>query len=125
MLKRDKDRAVILYFIGGSVPTEADNEALDRLTDETGAFVRFRNGMVDDNDTLEICNGVAGDHIPPRYLAAYPVVDNNGVGSIPLETIRANEEPKVSASIAAEVGNANEGNPQQQFGGFGGFTTGN
>ena len=140
MNRNQKDKPVILLFIADSAPTDANYSMLETLERETGAIVKFRNGRAGENDSVEICNAVAGfvfpdkegnevDPIPARYLAKYPRVDENGKSELPIDVLRkADPGALVSSSVAAEVGSANDPNPNPNpanngFGGFGGFQT--
>ena len=56
-------KKVILFFIAGMVPTDAEREAAEKL-----GTARFRNAHLAKNDTVEKCDEVAG-LVPERYKA--------------------------------------------------------
>lgn len=59
----------ILFFVDGMAPTPADIKAASAIN----AQVMFRNARaVPADGCLEDCDGVAGDHVPPRYVEAFP-----------------------------------------------------
>lgn len=59
----------ILFFVDGMAPTPADLKAASAIN----AQVMFRNARaVPADGCLEDCDGVAGDHVPPRYVEAFP-----------------------------------------------------
>lgn len=123
MPRKDIEKAIILFFIAGSVPTDEDKAAIDAIEEADNAHVvKQRNGLASENDSLEAANGVAGPAIPERYAREYPHVDNAGVWSAP-RTVqqKAREFLAVSGTVADEVGSAamtpgptNPVNPQQQ-----------
>jgi hypothetical protein len=79
----------ILFFIEGSMPSEADFAAAKKI-----GTTKFRNALVVyDGDTLETCDGVAGA-VPKMYLDHFPVVD------APVEQI---DEAKVLAEQVAKA----------------------
>lgn len=91
---------VILYFINGMAPTEAQAEEAAGLK----ANVRFRNALLVDNagaEALEECDGVMGD-VPPRYQRAFGSApdDVSGIGA--LRMIHG-DEPGVTSSQAVHL----------------------
>ena len=69
--------ARILYFINGCTPTEIDVENASQLAGN----VVFRNALfVSDEDSLETCDGVAGN-VPAiyegRFLSAQAAIQEN------------------------------------------------
>lgn len=111
MHRLDATQYDILYFTEGTAPTEEDYQNLAAIEGASRAHrVKFRNGNVGANDSLEICRGVAGPAIPERYLREYPTVDNSGNWSEPQPEPKASKVPiPVSAKVASEVGTV----PQQ------------
>lgn len=79
MLRNNGTNFVILYFVAGSAPTKEDYDALNSIeTADRAHVVRFRNGLVIENDSIEPCDGVAGPSIPDAYRERYPSVNNSG-----------------------------------------------
>lgn len=65
---------VVLFFIASYKPTDADVDAAMKY----GPGCRFRNARFAQapGDPLEACDAVAGEHIPERYKAAFPLADD-------------------------------------------------
>lgn len=65
-----------LYFIRGSIPTEAEREAAKKL-----GITAFRNAQLaaDPSDPIELCDAVAGA-VPDRYakLKGVKVIETEG-----------------------------------------------
>ena len=65
---------VILYFIKGPLPSEADVKKASSY--DGSAKVVYRNGNhVEDTDSLELCDGVAGA-VPARYKEKFPSAED-------------------------------------------------
>lgn len=80
-------KKVILFFIAGMVPTDAEREAAEKL-----GTARFRNAHLAKNDSVEKCDEVAG-LVPERYKTL------EGVKVLGMKA----EEPKKEAAPAAPV----------------------
>lgn len=80
-------KKIILFFIAGMIPTEAERAAAEKLG--TG---RFRNAKLAANDSREQCDAVAG-LVPEIY---------NGVKGIKVLDVKA-EEPKKETVPTAPV----------------------
>lgn len=78
-------KKVILFFIAGMVPTDAEREAAEKL-----GTARFRNARLAKNDTVEKCDEVAG---------LVPEIYKNVKGTKVLD-VKA-EEPKAPAAPQA------------------------
>lgn len=80
-------KKVILSFIAGMVPTDAEREAAEKL-----GTARFRNARLAKNDTVEKCDEVAG-LVPEIYknVKGIKVLDGKA------------EEPKKETAPAAPV----------------------
>lgn len=64
----------ILFFVDGPTPSLRDLAVAAAI----GANVVFRNAQAVPGDahSLEICDGVAGEVIPPLYAEAYPTAED-------------------------------------------------
>ena len=78
-------KKVILFFIAGMVPTDAEREAAEKL-----GTARFRNANLAKNDTVEKCDEVAG-LVPESY---------KGVKGIKVLDVKAEEPKKETAPVA-------------------------
>lgn len=78
-------KKVILFFIAGMVPTDAEREAAEKL-----GTARFRNAHLAKNDSVEKCDEVAG-LVPERYKTL------EGVKVLGMKA----EEPKKEAAQVA------------------------
>lgn len=125
MRKSEQAKLIVLYFIRGAVPTDADEAAAEAIEAAEARFtVRFRNGLVGDNDTLEICNAVAGDYIPPSYTKKYPTVNADGSTTMSLSDMKSDAPVRpVNQALGEEIG-APVSQPSQGGGLFGGFQSG-
>lgn len=74
-------KKVILFFIAGMVPTDAEREAAEKL-----GTSRFRNARLAANDSIEKCDEVAG-LVPEAYkgVEGIKVLDEQGVSETPEE----------------------------------------
>lgn len=78
-------KKVILFFIAGMVPTDAEREAAEKL-----GTARFRNAHLAKNDTVEKCDEVAG-LVPEIY---------KNVKGIKVLDVKAEEPKKDAAPVA-------------------------
>ncbi|MFA7063574.1 MAG: hypothetical protein WC132_05495 [Methanomethylophilus sp.] len=78
-------KKVILFFIAGMVPTDAEREAAEKL-----GTARFRNAQLAKNDTVEKCDEVAG-LVPEIY---------KNVKGIKVLDVKAEEPVKETAPVA-------------------------
>ena len=122
MRRKEKEALSILYFINDSAPTTEDEDAADAIEALDRRFsVKFRNGQAAKNDTLEVCNGVAGPAIPPAYSAKYPTVTADGSMTINADDMNSDASVRpVQPAISAEMGAPVQQQPisADLFGGF-------
>lgn len=116
MHRLDATQYDILYFMAGTVPTKEDYDNLARIEERSRAHrVKFRNGSVGENDSVEKCHGVAGPNVPEKYRQAFPFVDNNGEWSEPQPEPKPSRVPfPVSSKVAQEVGAAPGFSPEPE-----------
>lgn len=78
-------KKVILFFIAGMVPTDAEREAAEKL-----GTARFRNAQLAKNDTVEKCDEVAG-LVPESY---------KNVKGVKVLDVKVEEPKKAAAPVA-------------------------
>lgn len=103
----------VLFFINGTVPTEAQAE--EAASVRSRATVAFRNAHLVDGsgaEALEECDGVMGE-VPPRYAAIYPESfgDVSGIGAF--RTVHAGE-PGVGDHNVASLDSRHSGDVAEE-----------